>query len=92
MATQRLHVFIEGRVQGVWFRDSTRTEAQGLGLTGWVKNLPDGRVEALFEGPEEDLRKVLAWCHQGSPHSRVERIREEWSEGRGEFDDFRITY
>ena len=92
MAEKRLHVYIEGRVQGVWFRDSTRTEASPLGLTGWVRNLPDGRVEAVFEGEEEDLNRILKWCHKGSPHSRVDRVEPQWGPATGEFADFRIAY
>ena len=92
MVTKRLHVFIEGRVQGVWFRDSTRAQARSLGLGGWVRNLPDGRVEAVFEGPKDKLAQILAWCHQGSPHSRVERVEPDWSPAQGGFADFRITH
>ncbi len=92
MVKKRLHVLIEGRVQGVWFRDSTRTEAQKLDLTGWVRNLADGRVEAVFEGDEETLNRILTWCRQGSPNSRVDRVEQEWSEATGQFSEFRITY
>ena len=92
MTDKRLHVYIEGKVQMVWFRDHTRTEARRLGLKGWVKNLPDGRVEAVFEGPEEDLKHILQWCHQGSPNSRVDRVEPAWSEAGGEFESFEITF
>ena len=92
MAERRLHVYIEGRVQGVWFRDSTRTEARRLNLSGWVRNLPDGRVEAVFEGPEEKLNRILRWCRKGSPHSRVERVEPAWSRATGEFNGFAITH
>ena len=92
MADRRLHVYIEGRVQGVWFRDSAKTEARRLGLAGWVRNLPDGRVEAVFEGAEEKLNRILRWCRQGSPHSRVERVEPSWSQPVGESDGFRITH
>lgn len=92
MADKRLRVWIQGRVQGVWFRDSTRSQALDLGLYGWVRNLPDGRVEAVFEGPEEKLKQILAWCHQGSPASRVDRVEAQWGKARGEFSDFRITF
>jgi acylphosphatase len=92
MADKRLRVRIQGRVQGVWFRDSTRSQAVPLGLTGWVRNLPDGRVEAVFEGPEEKLKQILAWCHQGSSASRVDKVEAEWGEAGGEFTDFKITF
>ena len=61
-------------------------------MSGWVRNLPDGRVEAVFEGPEEDLKSVFQWCHQGSPNSRVDRVTPEWDEARGQFQGFEITY
>lgn len=92
MAEKRLHVHIQGRVQGVWFRDSTRAEAVPLGLTGWVRNLSDGRVEAVFEGEEEKLEEILSWCYQGSPNSRVDRVEQDWGAATGEFKDFQVTY
>jgi len=92
MAEQRLRVRIEGRVQGVWFRDSTRSQAVPLGLTGWVRNLPDGRVEAVFEGPEENLKRILAWCRQGPPAARVDKVEALWEEAQGEFSSFKITF
>ena len=72
MADQaRVHVVIEGRVQGVFFRASTRDEARARGLGGWVRNLPDGRVEALFEGDQRVVENMLAWCHKGPPYAYV---------------------
>ncbi len=68
----RLHVVIEGRVQGVFFRASTRDEARARGLAGWARNLPDGRVEALFEGDKRVVENMLAWCHKGPPYAYVE--------------------
>jgi acylphosphatase len=69
---ERAHVYVSGQVQGVFFRDSTQEIAEQLGLTGWVKNLPDGRVEALFEGPSERVREMIRWCEQGPPHAKVD--------------------
>lgn len=69
-------VRVHGRVQGVWFRDHTRRAAQELGIAGWVRNLPDGTVEAEFHGPATAVAAMVAWCHRGSPHSRVERVEE----------------
>jgi acylphosphatase len=92
MADQRLEVKIRGRVQGVWFRASTRDEALRLGLTGWVRNLPDGRVEAVFEGPKDKIIKMLAWCWQGPPGARVDQVEENQSEASCRFTDFRIRY
>lgn len=72
----RVQVRVEGRVQGVFFRDFTRREATRLGLTGWVRNLPDGAVEALFEGGEEAVAAMLTWLQTGSPRSRVDLVRQ----------------
>jgi len=74
MARQRLEVRIAGRVQGVWFRAATREEAARRGLDGWVRNLPDGRVEAVFEGEEAALEGMLAWCRVGPPGARVDAV------------------
>lgn len=73
----RVHLFIEGKVQGVFFRDSTRQQAEALGVSGWVRNLTDGRVEAVFEGPGDKVREMVAWCHRGPPMARVTGIVEK---------------
>ncbi len=86
----RAHVWISGRVQGVFFRAHTQEVACRLGLTGFVRNLPDGRVEAVFEGEEEAVRKAIEWCHKGPPRARVERVEVRWEEPKGEFPDFAI--
>jgi acylphosphatase len=88
----RVHVFIEGRVQGVFFRAHTRDEALARGLNGWVRNLPDGRVEALFEGEKEVLNSMLNWCHQGPRYSYVDRVEIDWQPYRGDLQSFRIVY
>ncbi|OAT84999.1 acylphosphatase [Desulfotomaculum copahuensis] len=86
----RRHVLISGKVQGVYFRLHTQEEAVRCGVTGWVRNLRDGRVEAVFEGEDAAVEQVLRWCRQGSPASRVERV-EVWEEPcRGEYDGFEI--
>lgn len=72
MKTQ--HVHIQGRVQGVWFRESMRREAERLGVTGWVRNRPDGSVEAVVQGPAEAVDALLDWTRTGPPMARVERI------------------
>lgn len=78
----RKHVFIEGKVQGVFFRDSTRRKAGELGVEGWVRNLPDGRVEGLFEGSNDAVEALIAWCHEGPPTANVERVQiQEADEG-----------
>jgi acylphosphatase len=71
---KRVHVIVEGRVQGVFFRAFTRDEALKLGLAGWVRNRPDGSVEAIIEGQEAAVKKMLQWFHQGSPHSQVAKV------------------
>ena len=88
----RTHLIIEGRVQGVWFRDSTRNEAIRLNLTGWVKNRFDGSVELVAEGPREEVEKLIEWCHHGPPTARITRLHEIKEDFTGEFDSFRISY
>jgi acylphosphatase len=92
MAESRAHVLISGRVQGVFFRAHTRDAARRLGLTGWVRNLPDGRVEALFEGEKEKIDEMITWCHQGSPYSRVDQVEVAWEDYIGEFSSFSVRY
>lgn len=84
----RVHVVISGRVQGVWFRQSTEDRARQLGVTGWVRNLPDGRVEATAEGPQEAVEALVAFCRQGPPASRVVGVAVEWAAPTGEFSGF----
>ncbi|MBE3584773.1 MAG: acylphosphatase [Thermoanaerobacter sp.] len=91
MGLVRKHVFISGKVQGVYFRVYTRDTAQKLGLTGWVRNLRDGRVEAVFEGDEAAVEQMLGWCREGSPSSRVENVEVIDEPYRGEFKDFTIA-
>jgi acylphosphatase len=87
---ERAHVYVSGDVQGVFFRDSTREKAELLGLTGWVKNLPDGRVEALFEGPSERVREMIRWCEQGPPHAAVEDVDTEFEASQGDLKGFEV--
>jgi acylphosphatase len=91
MAPARLEIVVVGMVQGVWFRASTREEARRLGIRGWVRNLPDGRVQAVFEGEEEVLRRMLAWCRVGPPGARVAQVEERWSAATDGFEDFSIS-
>lgn len=74
---RRTRVLVSGRVQGVFFRDSTREKAQALGLSGWVRNLPDGTVEAAFEGDEDRVAEMVSWCGDGPPEARVENVSAE---------------
>ncbi len=88
--TERLHAWVSGRVQGVWFRASTRKEALRLGLSGWVRNLPDGRVEWLAEGEQQVLEQLLAWSAQGPPYARVDSVKSRWSPAEGDLEGFEI--
>ncbi len=89
---KRMHVYVSGRVQGVFFRASTQRAARGLDLKGWVKNLRDGSVEALFEGKEEDVNEMLRWCRKGPPGAAVHHCQAVEEPYTGEFQDFRISY
>ena len=89
---KRVHVYISGRVQGVFFRAETQRAAVGFSLNGWVRNLADGRVEALFEGNDANVDKMLAWCHIGPPAARVEEVLTEEEPFIGEFRDFNVKY
>ncbi len=84
----RVHVFVSGKVQGVFFRSSTKNMAQVLGLKGWVRNLADGRVEAVFEGEEEAIEKMLEWCKAGPEYAKVTGIEVVAEHYKGEFNEF----
>jgi acylphosphatase len=84
----RVHVWVTGRVQGVFYRGTAERVAQGLGLAGWVRNMDDGRVEAVAEGPKDALDQFIAWCHTGPDAARVDDVRTEWSAPTGEFQGF----
>ncbi|MBD6618482.1 acylphosphatase [Komarekiella sp. 'clone 1'] len=79
----RAHVFISGRVQGVGYRYATVDTASQLGLTGWVRNLPDDRVEAVFEGTREVVEEMVRWCHSGPPAAVVKEVVVEYEEPEG---------
>lgn len=87
---ERAHVYVSGQVQGVFFRDSTRDKAEQLGLTGWVKNLPDGRVEALFEGPPEKVQEMIQWCEQGPSQATVEEVDAEFEAPQEDLKSFEV--
>ncbi len=87
----RAHVFVSGRVQGVYYRATTRDTARERGVDGWVRNLEDGRVEAVFEGPERAVTGMLEWCHEGSPAADVSGVEVEWESPRG-LSGFEIRY
>lgn len=90
--TARVHVVISGRVQGVWFRATTKQKAEQLGLTGWVRNTYDGNVEAVFEGEENSVQEMLDWCRHGPPLSKVENIEVKNESPTNGFDSFSIRF
>ena len=89
-AAVRARVVVTGRVQGVFYRASCRDEAAARGLSGWVRNAPDGSVEAAFEGPESDVRALVEWCRRGPPSAAVRDVAVSWESPQGE-RGFRIT-
>jgi len=88
----RTHVFVSGRVQGVFFRSETEDEANRRNVCGWVRNTSDGRVEAIFEGEKEDVEKLIDFCRRGPPGARVTKVNVQWDDYTGEFRDFKIRY
>jgi len=88
----RAHVYVSGLVQGVFFRAETKAEATRLGVKGWVRNLPDGRVEAVFEGDEEAVKRMIDFCKVGPPGAVVEEVKVIPEDYRGEFNRFEIRY
>jgi len=86
------HVFVSGRVQGVWFRASTQDKAKELGVTGWVRNASDGRVEVVFEGDKKAVEEAVGWCHRGPPPANVEGVDVSWEDATGEFSKFSVRY
>ena len=84
----RAHVLISGRVQGVFFRSETGFHARRLGVKGWVRNLSDGRVEALFEGEDSNVRQLIEFCRKGPPGARVTGVNVAWETYTGEFSSF----
>ena len=86
------YVLISGRVQGVWYRASTKNKAEQLGLKGWVRNTNDGNVEAVFEGEEKIVEKMINWCHQGPSLAKVDKIRITKQNDIKNYDEFLIKY
>ncbi len=87
----KAHVFFTGRVQGVFFRAFTEKNARELGIKGWVRNLSDGRVEAVFEGPKDKVEELIYLCRYEHPHARVDSVDVEYGEVEG-LTDFKIRY
>lgn len=92
MTRRQAHLHVHGRVQGVSFRESTRREATRLGLTGWVRNRPDGSVELVALGDDDALTRLITWAHHGPPAARVDSVDLSWDDPPGDFPDFRVTH
>ncbi|MBS7625513.1 acylphosphatase [Candidatus Bathyarchaeota archaeon] len=88
----RAHIYVSGHVQGVFFRHETRKHALRLGVSGWIRNLPDGRVEAIFEGEKDAVDDILDFCRRGPPGAIVKDVEVQWAPWTGEFQGFRIIY
>jgi len=88
----RAHVIVSGRVQGIFFRSETRHEAKKHDVKGWVRNLRNGRVEAVFEGEEKAVKELIEFCRRGPAGARVTHVDVTWGSYTGEFEDFKIRY
>jgi acylphosphatase len=91
MATKRVQLIVRGRITGVFFRAATQREARRLGITGWVRNRPDGNVEILAEAEEDAIREMVSWAQHGPSAARVDDVDVRWRSYTGEFSDFRIV-
>lgn len=87
-----VHVIISGRVQGVWFRANTKQKAEQLGLTGWIRNTSDGRVEAVFEGEEKIVKEMIQWCRKGPSLAKVENVEVKNQNLTDNYDNFSVRY
>jgi acylphosphatase len=92
LAKARAHIFVSGRVQGVFFRVETRREANRRNVSGWVRNLSDRRVEAVFEGEKDNVERLIEFCRRGPQGARVNHVEVRWEHYSGEFRGFRIRY
>ena len=92
MTSQRVRVFIKGKVQGVFFRQALKVKAKQNNVFGWVKNLIDGRVEAVLEGDEERVNNLVEWCHGGPANARVEDVEIKNEKFTNEFSEFDVKY
>lgn len=90
--SEQLHLVVSGLVQGVGYRHSTYRKAIELGLRGWVRNLPDGDVEAVFQGDRARIERMLAWCRHGPALARVDRVSETWQPASPAYDEFQISF
>ena len=91
MTKTRAHIYVTGKVQGVFFRQNTKRQAQSSGVCGWVSNLPDGRVEAVFEGEDAAVKDVVDYCRHGPSFAKVDNVEVVFEDYKGEFINFSIT-
>lgn len=89
---KRVELKIQGRVQGVFFRDSVRRQAKKLNLVGWAMNQEGGIVQVIAEGQEENLKQLIKWCYNGPILAKVDQIDIDWQEATGQFNQFEIKY
>jgi acylphosphatase len=92
MAPSRVHITVYGEVQGVFFRSGAKSFASSLGITGWARNKPDGTVEIVAEGSEENIKKLVAWCSEGPDGASVSRVDAKKEKYKGEFSFFSVEY
>jgi acylphosphatase len=92
MVNKRVRLVIHGKVQGVFFRASTKDRANKLGLKGFARNRQDGAVEVIAEGNENDLKQLIDWCHAGPDLAEVDTVEQDWQPYVSEFEDFTINY
>ena len=90
MASVRAHVLVTGYVQGVFYRHTAAKRARAKGLRGWIRNLPDGRVEAVIEGEEQAVRDLVEWCRSGPPHASVEDVEVSWEPPKTDSSGFNV--
>ena len=88
----KVQVIISGKVQGVWFRANTKNKAEQLGITGWVRNTNDGKVEALFEGEDDNIKEMIEWCKHGPTMAKVTDVRVKRNPDQDECNSFSIKY
>ena len=92
MSKQRIRIFVTGRVQGVFFRQTLKAKAKQNDVYGWVKNLNDGRVEAILEGDTDNVTQLIEWTHGGPANAIVEDVEIQNEKFTGEFSKFEVTY
>jgi acylphosphatase len=88
----RIHILVSGQVQGVYFRENTRKKAEELGISGWVRNMLDGRVEIMAEGNREKLEELARWAEQGPAFAKVDDLQTDWPGYKGDLGEFQIKY